>query len=58
MYLIEVEGKKIHGVKVKMRHKSIKSTEIYYNPKEEDILEEQLLIQKNLQKVLYESGES
>lgn len=48
MYLIDVEKKDIHDVKKEMRHKSITSTLIYYNPREEEILEETIKIQKNM----------
>lgn len=38
MYLIDVEKKNLEFVKEELRHKSITSTLIYYNPKEEDII--------------------
>ncbi|MDU7364098.1 site-specific integrase [Clostridium sp.] len=48
MYLIVNEKKSIEYVKTELRHRSIASTLIYYNPTEEDILEKSKEVNSNL----------
>ncbi len=50
MFMIEEMKMEIHQVQVLMRHKSIESTRIYYNPKEETILNHSKEIQENILK--------
>lgn len=52
MFLIKNEGKSIEYVQKQMRHKSISSTLIYYNPEEKDILKDTLKISQNMRKRL------
>ncbi|NFQ57799.1 site-specific integrase [Clostridium botulinum] len=52
MFLIKNEGKSIEYVQKQMRHKSISSTLIYYNPEEKDILKETLKISQNMRRRL------
>lgn len=52
MYLIVNEKKSIEYVKRELRHRSISSTLIYYNPTEEDILEMSKEVNNNLLSLL------
>lgn len=54
MYLINEEGRTIEYVKDKMRHTSLQSTLIYYNPTEEDKLNDTKNIEEYLRKKLKE----
>lgn len=55
MFLIKNENKSIEYVQKQMRHKSILSTLIYYNPEEKDILKDTLKITKNMRRRLGDS---
>lgn len=50
MFLIEEEHKSIEYVQKQMRHKSIMSTLMYYNPAEQQILKDTLKIQQHMRK--------
>ena len=52
MYLIDKEGRSIEYVKDKMRHSSINSTLVYYNPTEEEKLKNTSIIEKVLRQKL------
>lgn len=52
MYLIIIEKKSIEYVKTELRHRSISSTLMYYNPTEEDILEMSKEVNDNLLSLL------
>ena len=50
MFLIKNENKSIEYVQKQMRHRSVTSTLIYYNPEEEEILNDTLKIQNHIRK--------
>lgn len=52
MFLIKNENKNIEYVQKQMRHRSITSTLIYYNPEEQEILKDTLKIQNHIRKQL------
>ena len=52
MFLIKNENKSIEYVQKQMRHRSITSTLIYYNPEEQEILKDTLKIQNHIRKQL------
>ena len=52
MFLIKNEKKSIEYVQKQMRHKSITSTLVYYNPEEQEILKDTLKIQKHIQNIM------
>lgn len=52
MFLIDEMNYKIEQVKTKMRHKSIMSTLIYYNPRPKDTLKDTILIEESIDKKL------
>lgn len=52
MFLINKEKKNIEYVQKQMRHKSISSTLIYYNPEESEILKDTLKLQQNLRDII------
>lgn len=54
MYLINEEGRRIEYVKDKMRHISLQSTLVYYNPTEEDKLNDTKSLEDSLRKKLKE----
>ncbi|WP_026882031.1 tyrosine-type recombinase/integrase [Clostridium akagii] len=55
MYLIDEEGRSIEYVKDKMRHRSLQSTLIYYNPTEEDKLKDTMIIEDSIREKLKEN---
>lgn len=54
MFLINNEKKSIEYVQKQMRHRSINSTLIYYNPEEQDILRDSLKIQSHMLSIFKE----